>query len=534
MADSKQQPLLINEQNRLQEEEEEYHPLEASHSQPCSSLLRNLYIAHFLARWDSRMWDFCVGLYMIKLWPHSLILTAIYGVVESSSAALFGPYIGQLVDRLTYLQVLRLWLVTQNLSFIVAGGSVVALLATIKTTNFSAFISLVSLTNACGAIGVLSTLAGTILIEREWVVVISEGHSADVLTQMNSTIRRIDLICKLLAPVASGFIISFVSIKASAVTLVCWNTVAVWLEYLLYMSVYKGMPALLHNNQKRVSRLLQQPIDPEKGASTSPLISPESMSSSVSEGCKEKMGEWLSKAPFIMAWRVYLKQNVVLPGVALALLNFTVLSFGTLMTATLEWEGIPAYIIGLARGGSAMIGVSATFVYPFVQRKLSTLKTGLWSIWSQWTCLLICIGSIGVNDQTSSAYMLIAGVAASRLGYWVFDLSMTQQMQDHVPDCDRCIVGGVQNSLQSAICLLLYLMGVVISNPEDFWKMSLISFASVTLAAILYSIHVYRVRKHLVHFQKLIMMVRSTLRRFTRVGNGQRSLRFDAEIRTLK
>lgn len=58
-------------------------------------------------------------------------------------------------------------------------------------------------------------------------------------------------------------------------------------------------------------------------------------------------------------------------------------SFGTLMTATLEWEGIPAYIIGIARGISATIGIAATLVYPIIQSRISTLRTGLWSIWSQ-------------------------------------------------------------------------------------------------------------------------------------------------------
>lgn len=69
-----------------------------------------------------------------------------------------------------YWQVLQLWLVTQNLSFVIAGATVVVLLvySSLKFTNFSAFILLVLIINICGGIGVLSTLAGTILIEREW------------------------------------------------------------------------------------------------------------------------------------------------------------------------------------------------------------------------------------------------------------------------------------------------------------------------------------------------------------------------------
>lgn len=67
-------------------------------------------------------------------------------------------------------QVLKLWLWAQNLSFVVAGVAVVGLLvySNLKYTNLAAFIALVILTNISGAIGVLSTLAGTILIEREW------------------------------------------------------------------------------------------------------------------------------------------------------------------------------------------------------------------------------------------------------------------------------------------------------------------------------------------------------------------------------
>lgn len=53
----------------------------------------------------------------------------------------------------------------------------------------------------------------------------------------------------------------------------------------------------------------------------------------------------------------------MLPGVALALLYFTVLSFETLMIAVLEWEGVPTYFIGIAREISAMIGIVTTFEY---------------------------------------------------------------------------------------------------------------------------------------------------------------------------
>lgn len=87
----------------------------------------------------------------------------------------------------------------------------------------------------------------------------------------------------------------------------------------------------------------------------------------------------------------------------------------------------------------------------------------------------------------------MGGVAASRLGLWMFDLSVIQKMQvrtlnfcqskfilqilcflmvgklfcqDVVPESDRCVVAGVQNSLQSTMDLMTYVTGIIISNPK--------------------------------------------------------------------
>ncbi|EEE65881.1 hypothetical protein OsJ_21691 [Oryza sativa Japonica Group] len=439
-----------------------------------AALLRRLYVGHFLARWGARMWEFSVGLYMIRIWPGSLLLTAVYGVVEASAVAALGPIVGAVVDRLAYLQVLRLWLLLQGASFVAAGVSVTALLvygARLAAAGFPAFVALVVVTNVSGALAALSTLAGTILIEREWVVVIAGGQPAAVLTGINSVIRRIDLSCKLLAPVLSGFFISFVSMEASAAALAAWNLAAVWVQYWLFVSVYAGFPALSETSQ--ISR--RRADDDEAAAAAQPQK-------------VERL--WMTMLPCWESWAVYARQEVLRDA----------------DDGDAGLGGDPAYVISLARGVSAAVGIAATWVYPAAHARVSTLRAGLWSIWAQWCCLLVCVASVwaGGAAPLASAWMLMGGVAASRLGLWMFDLAVMQLMQDGVPESDRCVVGGVQNSLQSMFDLLTYVMGIIVSDPRDFGELIVLSFFLVTCAAAMYTMHVYRVRKHLFHLDRIL------------------------------
>lgn len=131
----------------------------------------------------------------------------------------------------------------------------------------------------------------------------------------------------LLAPVVTGFIISFVSLKASAVTFACWATITVWVEYWLFISVFKGIPALGESNQRRVSRRL--PNDPEESSSSEERRSLLSLDRNNTDSHEtswwKKLVRRISNGPSLVPWKIYLQQDVILPGIALALLFFTVL-----------------------------------------------------------------------------------------------------------------------------------------------------------------------------------------------------------------
>lgn len=154
----------------------------------------------------------------------------------------------------------------------------------------------------------------------------SEGHPPEVLTNMNAVIRSIDLSSKLMSPVITGMIVSFVSLEASAIAFAAWATVTVWIEYWLFNAVYKGVPAIVQSDERRRLRMSQP--QREKTDITSPLLQ-----KTGEDGTRSKRSgnmrifEKISESSFIGAWRNYLGQEIVLPGIALALLFFTVLRF---------------------------------------------------------------------------------------------------------------------------------------------------------------------------------------------------------------
>jgi iron-regulated transporter 1 len=156
------------------------------------------------------------------------------------------------------------------------------------------------------------------------VVVICRGHPEAVLTKINSVIRRIDLSCKLLAPVLSGLVISFVSTQASAVVLALWNAASVGLQYWLFVSVYKGVPALGENVQLRREAAAAAVLP------SSELVAPKDEEAQKhgqedGSGWRVHVKKQLSNLLCLGSWAVYMRQEEMLPGVALAILYFTVL-----------------------------------------------------------------------------------------------------------------------------------------------------------------------------------------------------------------
>ena len=100
-------------------------------------------------------------------------------------------------------------------------------------------------------------------------------------------------------------------------------------------------------------------------------------------------------------------------------------------------------------------------------------------------------------DINVSLVLLIVGVIASRIGLFVFDLTISQLMQQTIPEHLRGVIGGIQNSLNGIFDLIMYLLGLFYySTPADFHVLATTGFESVGLAMCMYIWGSYRYQSY--------------------------------------
>ena len=207
----------------------------------------------------------------------------------------------------------------------------------------------------------------------------------------------------------------------------------------------------------------------------------------------------LSSCRFLLpsGWTVYFQQPIAYGGLGLALLYVNILTFSALMTAFLVSRGMALATVGLLRGISAALGLLGTMAYHVSVKSTSLVTTGLWSIVFEFMCLSVCFASFFVPSYIGSIRLLVGGVLASRIGLWVFDISVTQMMQEFIPEGIRGVVGGTQQSLNALFQFIPNVMGLVFYKPSEFYVYGATGYLAVGIAMVLYFVGVYQRAKRL-------------------------------------
>lgn len=509
-----------------------------------------IYMGHALSTWGDRMWNFAVAVFLVELYGNSLLLTAVYGLVVAGSVLLLGAIIGDWVDKNPRLKVAQTSLLVQN-SCVIACGVLLMLVFQFKdqltelyngwilTTCYILVITIANIAN-------LASTAMSITIQRDWVVVVA-GQDSSKLADMNATVRIIDQLTNILAPMLVGQIMAFGSHFVGCGFISGWNLCSMCVEYALLWKVYQKTPALAvkagQKEQQQELKQLSPTKDLENGQSpeesSQPLMNETSVvaksDSPKQRSCCYQMAEPVRT--FKAGWVAYYNQNIFFAGMSLAFLYMTVLGFDCITTGYAYTQGLNGSVLSLLMGASAISGICGTVAFTWVRKKCGLIRTGFISGIAQLSCLILCVISVfapgspfdlsvspfqdlythligektlpeavhsltggNITTPTTAAptqelppmqsYMsvslLFAGVIAARVGLWSFDLTVTQLIQENVIESERGVINGVQNSMNYLLDLLHFIMVILAPNPEAFGLLVIISVSFVAMGHMMY------------------------------------------------
>lgn len=213
--------------------------------------------------------------------------------------------------------------------------------------------------------------------------------------------RRIDLFCKLVGPLAIALVDGFSTSIAILVTF-CMTAVSVFVEYYAIARVYY-----------EVEDLQARPLPSEDSQSTS--------SPSTARRARQFCGTCIS----------YIQHPAFLPSFSLSLLYLTVLTFGGQMVTYLLSVGFSSIFIGLLRTVSTVFELSSTWLAPKAMHRIGAIRCGIWFL--NWQIVWVVIAATMLWVEIPPKYAvagLLAGTIASRIGLWGFDLSAQVIVQE--------------------------------------------------------------------------------------------------------
>ncbi|KAM6994241.1 ferroportin [Tautogolabrus adspersus] len=409
-----------------------------------------IYVSGALSMWGDRMWHFAISVFLIELYGRNLLLTAVFGLVVAGSVLLLGALIGDWVDRNPRNKVAHASLFIQNISVTIC--SIVLMLVFLYKQRieqiWDGWLTVVCYTVVIVLADVanLASTALTIAIQRDWIVVIT-GYNRGHLAGMNATMRRIDQVTNILAPLAVGQVMTLASNVVGCGFILGWNLVSLIVEFFFLSRVYRIVPALSikppvaeedeDEDQDQAQAYLQR-MERRTAQEEGDVAEPQPLTEgncNTSLNLKEitnlplcfRRFRWLVST-CKDGWRAYYRQPVFLAGMGLAFLYTTVLGFDCITTGYAYTQGISGSLLSLLMGVSAITGLMGTVMFTRLRKTYGLVNTGIISSCLHLGCLLLCVCSVFAPGSPMDLSLLIPSItpnSSTEPG------GMTSQRQKH-------------------------------------------------------------------------------------------------------
>lgn len=434
------------------------------------------------------MWGFAIPILFMEVFVDTLLPSACFALAMYAACIFTIPSVGRYLDATNRWKVMQWAIVLENLMIVVSSLILgMILLVTnadgiLKPEWTPKLVILFLTTLVCGGVGQVLSDAQTLSIEKDWVVVIAR-KDLSALAELNTTMRRLDLGCKILAPLAFGVIMDFAGkdpttrAMIGAATVGIWNLISTPLEYFMTRDIYALVPELAIKETQQ-----------EEGESTDPKLSHKG-----------------HVATYVATWKKYLRHPVFLISFSYCALYMTILDGGTLNTAYLKWRGVPDSLLGLSRGAGALFGLIGTVVFPYMLKWMVRVeRVAVASVWLFWFCLVPIFVFFMINGESRiSDYVMLTCMTVSRLWLWSSDLAETQIMQEWIEAHRRGAINSMQTATYQCFFMLIHLMGIIFHDPSQFETLVKFSVATVFSAALGFTLWEIRYGRHRQQFVRL-------------------------------
>ncbi|KAL2037969.1 hypothetical protein N7G274_009188 [Stereocaulon virgatum] len=335
-----------------------------------------LYVSHSLSMWNSRMYEFSVILFIQAAFPENLRASSINGIAETICVLFFSGALGRWVDRNpSRLQALLLTITINRITVLV---SCITWFFILSISNSAQKYVLFAIALFLGMVEKLSRGTNILCMERDWVPTLANpcvDASSPMhhdLTHLNTIMRRIDMLCKLIAPLAVSTFVSTVGSQRIAAAVVALTSTSSWaLERGCAHRVWK------QNGRLRVRKDAAQDTGNGNNANNSmqlslhgyrELFSAHLARDVVLKTISEVVG---SSRAYVSSLQDYFRSAVWIPSVCAAIPHASVLTFsGTMITYLLN-AGLSLKAVTGARASGAIFEIGSTFMFPWAVGILS-------------------------------------------------------------------------------------------------------------------------------------------------------------------
>ena len=331
-----------------------------------------LFVSHFLSMWNSRTYEYGAILFIQASFPGNLLPSSINGIAETICVLFFASALGRWVDAASSRLRPLLLTILANRITLVASCLVWLVLFALQDEGWRRFLFAVVL--ILGMVEKVSRMTNILSMERDWVPILAnvaikgsnEGTRVQYdLTHLNTIMRRIDIACKLLAPLAISAFVAAVSPSAAAATIGAISVVTTVVEIWSAMRVWNRNPRL--RVAKEESRGKERPVELDSfdGLKTQDAVPLAQHSRSPFAIIARLVGavrsSWRSH---VGGLHYYFSSSVWLPSIFAAVLHGSVLAWSGTLIMWLLNAGFPLSQVTVAKGIGSIFEIGSTVAFP--------------------------------------------------------------------------------------------------------------------------------------------------------------------------